>query len=666
MGFEYDLSPHLNEAFYTNLHSTKWSERKDAIQDLINIAEKNQTFSPNDPEFQKLIGELSRILNKDNNINVAACAAQMLAKIAIGAPNVFKHAASSVILICLTRMKDVKPVIKNACSECLDASYSATTFSDVLDPIKSGLAITAPNSKIQSCEFFTRIMLKIDFPTAKSAAPATKEVVDQICKLAMGSDPNCRDASMRSLAAFMRAVTKQMATPLLSIVAEDKLKMAKIEENYDQFIVDHPFDDGKKKVETAAARFATPYDLSRHLNKEFYSNLASAKWSERKDAIQEIINIAEKNPVFVQKEDELQKAITELSRVFANDSNINVAACIALAFAKIAYGAADIFKHNAPSIILLCLNRSKDVKPVIKNACSECLDSAYSATTFSGVVGPIKEGLAMTAPGSKIQACEFFTRIMLKIDFASVKHAINPTKEVIAQLSKLALGSDQTCRDAAMKALGAFMRAVSKPLAAPLLSTVAADKLKMAKVEEYYEKFIAEFPTDSSMNGQNLADVSRPETAGRPVSSKPTPKPSSAAPKKQPFVNRGNTQPQLSVNNKLPTATPSSKPSTPSVRPSNPPKRPVSVSRGVTTPARPVSASRPIASRVSTPNKTVTPNVVRMPTANSNNKPVSSRPVATPSRTSVAPIKPNVVTTTTSNGLNNGSNSTCLQVSSTI
>lgn len=55
---------------------------------------------------------------------------------------------------------------------------------------------------------------------------------------------------MRSLAAFMRAVTKQIAIPLLPLVAEDKLKMAKIEENYDQFIVEFPFDDGKKKVET--------------------------------------------------------------------------------------------------------------------------------------------------------------------------------------------------------------------------------------------------------------------------------------------------------------------------------------------------------------------------------------------------------------------------------
>jgi hypothetical protein len=58
---------------------------------------------------------------------------------------------------------------------------------------------------------------------------------------------------MKALAAFMRAVTKQVATPLMVEVAKDKLKMAKIEEYYEQFIVDYPFDDGTKKKEVADA-----------------------------------------------------------------------------------------------------------------------------------------------------------------------------------------------------------------------------------------------------------------------------------------------------------------------------------------------------------------------------------------------------------------------------
>lgn len=52
---------------------------------------------------------------------------------------------------------------------------------------------------------------------------------------------------MRSLAAFMRAVSKKIALPLLGNVANDKLKMAKVDENYEQFIAEYPFDDGAPK-----------------------------------------------------------------------------------------------------------------------------------------------------------------------------------------------------------------------------------------------------------------------------------------------------------------------------------------------------------------------------------------------------------------------------------
>jgi hypothetical protein len=57
----YDLAKHLTEAFYTNLHSAKWSERKDAIQDLINVMEKNPLLVPNEQELQKLIDDLSKV-----------------------------------------------------------------------------------------------------------------------------------------------------------------------------------------------------------------------------------------------------------------------------------------------------------------------------------------------------------------------------------------------------------------------------------------------------------------------------------------------------------------------------------------------------------------------------------------------------------------------------
>lgn len=66
-----------------------------------------------------------------------------------------------------------------------------------------------------------------------------------------------------------------------------------------------------------------------------------------------------------------------------------------------------------------------------------------------------------------------------------------------------------------MKSLAAFMRAVTKQGAMPLLSSVSADKLKMAKVEGYYEQFIADHPTKNAGKSEPVAKSSKSENAGK-------------------------------------------------------------------------------------------------------------------------------------------------------
>lgn len=100
----------------------------------------------------------------------------------------------------------------------------------------------------------------------------------------------------------------------------------------------------------------------------------------------------------------------------------------------------------------------------------------------------------------------------------------------------MALGADTACREASMKALAAFMRAVGKPMASPLLAIVAVDKLKMFKIEEYYENFTAEFPNDTvtTTNGHLVNDIpiGRPMTANASRPKPAPPRQSSAPPRK--------------------------------------------------------------------------------------------------------------------------------------
>ncbi|KAI6205854.1 hypothetical protein M3Y94_00839700 [Aphelenchoides besseyi] len=88
-----------------------------------------------------------------------------------------------------------------------------------------------------------------------------------------------------------------------------------------------------------------------------------------------------------------------------------------------------------------------------------------------------------------------------------------------------------------MKSLAAFLRAVGKQAGASLLSSVAEDKLKMAKVDEYYDQYIKDFPPDP---------VTKPEATQPPPKSAnaATKRPTSTTTRSSALVqNRPKTQP---------------------------------------------------------------------------------------------------------------------------
>ncbi|KAI6210669.1 Protein kinase domain-containing protein [Aphelenchoides besseyi] len=564
----YDILRHTKGDFYENLQSKKWNERKDAIGGLVEIMDKNPRLAADDAvAHHRLITELNKILKQDSNINVAAVTAAALTRLARGLGSAFRPFATTILLTSLNRLKEVKPVLRDPCIECLDACYASTSFDAVLPCIKEGLTMKAPGSKLQTCEFFTRIMLKLDLQTAKKSAAATKEVVEELCKMALGSDATCREGAMKSLAAFLKAIGKQAGMPLIAPVVEDKLKMAKVDEYFEQFASEVPKEETlqstndlptePKKTDDQNANvsekklsefdklravilgheFLTPYNLLKHTTEDFYDELQSKKWDERKDAIGKLVEIMDKNPRLTTDDAAgHHRLISQLTKILKQDSNINVAATAAMALTRLARGSAITFRAHSPDVITTCLTRLKEVKPVLRDPCIVCLDACFLSSTFDTTLPCIKEGLAMKAPGSKLQTCEFFTRIMLDVDLQTAKNSAAATKEVVGELCKLALGSDANCRDAAMKSLAAFLRAVGKQAGASLLSSVAEDKLKMAKVDEYYDQYIKDFPSDVSIIPKNNPPAkSASATTKRPTSN--TTRPSA------PVQNHPKTQP---------------------------------------------------------------------------------------------------------------------------
>jgi len=123
--------------------------------------------------------------------------------------------------------------------------YSTIGFAKVLKSITRGLVLMSSESKVQTCKFFTKILLKVDSVEAKEAISELEGIVNQFCRLT--SIENVAESAIRSLAGIMRALSKEIALPLLSPIATDKSKMEKIEEHYEKFILEYPLVDNSKK-----------------------------------------------------------------------------------------------------------------------------------------------------------------------------------------------------------------------------------------------------------------------------------------------------------------------------------------------------------------------------------------------------------------------------------
>ena len=58
---KYDLASNLSDAFYEALQSKKWSDRKEALDGVVEALNKHPSITLNDSNFSTLINALSQV-----------------------------------------------------------------------------------------------------------------------------------------------------------------------------------------------------------------------------------------------------------------------------------------------------------------------------------------------------------------------------------------------------------------------------------------------------------------------------------------------------------------------------------------------------------------------------------------------------------------------------
>lgn len=234
---------------------------------------------------------------------------------------------------------------------------------------------------------------------------------------------------------------------------------------------------GTDDVATDSYENAIPIDVLSLLDEKFFENFTSAKWKEKKEALDFLNQKLDTPRLEIGSYGEL---VTGLVKKLA-DTNILVVIGAANCIEKLAKCLRKSLANFKSLIISGLLDRLKEKKQSVTEALSSALNSIfkYLGLAISDIIEPLGEISNQKNPLSKSEAFSWLSRCLNLQKSPPNKAEI----KMIAQLLIKGLEDAATeVRDSSIKCFASLLRLVGSKLLAPY--TEKLDKLKLAKIEE--------------------------------------------------------------------------------------------------------------------------------------------------------------------------------------
>lgn len=258
---EVDIIPKMPSDFYTLIASSKWKERKEALDATLEVVKNNPRIRDVDG-----IGELAKSLAKrmsDANIQCVIAAAQIIEGLAQGIGSSFARQRASVMTPMLERLKERKQNVVDAIGLALDAVFATvstvsedhessltvapqTTLTEITEDVLNALKTKNPQVKEGAARFLARSLSAAKVPPAKGDV---KPIAETLVALLEDSYEPARAAAADGLGALLKIVGERQLNPFLDPL--DDLRKAKVKEASERATV-------KCKVGTAPTKPAMP------------------------------------------------------------------------------------------------------------------------------------------------------------------------------------------------------------------------------------------------------------------------------------------------------------------------------------------------------------------------------------------------------------------------
>ena len=216
-----DVFAKIPKDFSERLASSKWKDRKEALDDL--FAAVNVPAMQEGP-FDEVIRGLAKSM-KDANIIVVTLAANCVECIAKGLRRAFTKYRSNILGAMLERFKEKKQSVTDAIGAACDAVFMNTSLAEIETDVIEAMKNKNPQIKEHSAKFLIRSLKTTrDAPTPEQ----TKEIAETSKKLLTESAATLRDAGAEALGVLWKIMGDRNMLP--HVDGLDDIRRNKIKE----------------------------------------------------------------------------------------------------------------------------------------------------------------------------------------------------------------------------------------------------------------------------------------------------------------------------------------------------------------------------------------------------------------------------------------------------
>ncbi|KAL1964037.1 hypothetical protein VTN77DRAFT_7583 [Rasamsonia byssochlamydoides] len=219
-----DVMPKVPKDLHEQLASTKWKDRKEALDALYSALNVPRI---KEAPFDEIVKALAKCM-KDANIAVVTVAANCVDLLGKGLRKGFGKYRSLIMAPIMERLKEKKQSVADALGQALDSVFASTSLSECLEDILEFLKHKNPQVKQETLKFLIRCLRTTrDVPSK----PEVKSIAEAGTKLLTESSEVTRSGGAEILGTLMKIMGERAMNPYLDGL--DDIRKTKIKEYFE-------------------------------------------------------------------------------------------------------------------------------------------------------------------------------------------------------------------------------------------------------------------------------------------------------------------------------------------------------------------------------------------------------------------------------------------------